>query len=252
MQLISQLLPRLQVTTANPSMFSRHRWQSDRVWRCVQKLTFCWQLSDVPSDAINIDAAAATLHSMAGRLIDLHVWCSAPKLLTALQRAGPALADSLSSLCFDIRTSSPQHDFRAAAQALRGMAAGLQHGELKVPADRTRNWSAARIQAADAGFAELMHSLPVCQRLKLDLRGCVSQQAVRQALPCTAPHLLTFRTGRRHGYEQVNSTTLQWHNNDQFLFQAFNSKRPERGADVTCMSAAICWHAGHVQTCRVR
>lgn len=218
MHLTLQLLPRLQTTTANPSMLSQHHWQSDYVWRCVQNLTFCWQLRDAPSDSINVDAAAATLHSMAGRLINLQMCCGAPKLLTALQRAAPALAESLSSLCLDIHTSSPQHYLRAAAQAVQGLAAGLQHVEVKLAAHRTRNWSAAQIQAASAAFAELMHSLPGRQGLNLNLRGCVSQQAVRQALLRTAPHLLTFRTGRGHGYEQVSSTALQRHNNDQ-LFQ---------------------------------
>ena len=173
----------------------------------MQKFTFCWQLLDVHSYGI-IEAAAATLRSMAGRLTDLEMWCGAPQLLTALQQAGPSLAESLSSLCFDINTTNPQHDFRAAAQAVRGVAAGLQHVELELAADPAQNWNAAQIQAADAGFAELMRSLPTCQRLDLDLCGCVSQQAVRQALLRNAPHLLTFSTGRGHGYEQVSSTML--------------------------------------------
>ena len=175
--------------------------------QCLQKFTFCWQL-EVPSDAINIEAATATLHSMAGRLTDLEMWCGAPQLMTALQRAGPALAKSLSYLCFDINITDPRRDFRAATQAMRGLAANLQHVELELGADPAQNWSAAQLQAADVGFAELMRSLPVCQQLNLDLGGCISQQAQRQALLRHVPHVLTLNVGRGHGYEQVSSTTV--------------------------------------------
>jgi hypothetical protein len=209
------------------TLSSQLHWQPDCACHCLQRFTFCWQL-DVPSSFINIEAAAATLRSMAGRLTDLEMWCCAPELLTALQQAGPALAKSLSSLCFNVHTSDPQRDFCAAAQAVRGIAAGLQHVEIGLAAYSGQNWSASQHQAADAAFVELMRSLPVCQRMGLHLGGCVSLQAQRQGLLHHAPHLLTLNIGSRHGYEQVTSTMLHLATRLlRLLFQA-------RAAKIVC------------------
>ena len=227
---MQQVVPRLHVNAAETCSVSCIGTLTV-CGHCLQKFTFCWQ-PDVPSHLINIEGAAATLHSMGGRLTDLEMWCNEPKLMTAWQRAGPALGKTLSSLCFSlmVNTSDPQRDFRAAAQAVRGMAAGLQHVEidLHMAAYSGQNWSASQRQAADAAFAELMRSLPVCQRLDLDLGGCVSQQAQRQALLRHAPHLLTFNVGRGHIYEQVTSFTLHVTQQSPSLLFVFERARAAR------------------------
>jgi hypothetical protein len=156
----------------------------------------------------NVEAAAATLHSMAGRLTALNMPLATAELMSAVQQASAALSKSLSSLSFILYVDTPEHDFHSAAQAVRGLAAGLQHVELGLIAesDHDQSWNAAEVQAADAAFEELICSLPSCQHLDLSLDECVFPEAENRALLHHAPHLLFVGLQSDHDlHEQVNS-----------------------------------------------
>lgn len=168
----------------------------------VQKFTFLWcpynfNAEEFDEDDFNLEeAAAATLHSMAGRLTALVLQTTEPEfataLMTALRQAGPALSESLSSLKLQMTVVSPEHNFRIAAQAVRGLAPQLQHIELGLTIDPGWTGSPANVQAADAAFEELIRSLPSCPQLCLsgfDKLKCVSPQVEHWALLHHAPHL---------------------------------------------------------------
>jgi hypothetical protein len=183
------------------------------VCHCVQKFTFLWDLDLTFDNGVDAEAAVATLHSMAGRLTALNVPLANSELLSAIQQTGPTLSESLSSLSFDLHFGSPERDFCIAAQAVRGLAAGLQHVDLGLTVDfhHDQNWSAAEVQAADVAFEELMCSLPSCQRLSLDLGGCVSPEVEQWALLHHAPHLLfVYLEGGQGLPEQVDFVCMQY------------------------------------------
>jgi hypothetical protein len=178
----------------------------------MQGFTFLWLLDNsyvgqqASSIEVDAEAAAATMHSMSCRLTDLAVPNAGAEIVAAIQRAGPALAQSLSSLKINIDIFNPQHDFHLAAQTLWGISAGLQHVELGVVApDLEDVCSAAEVQAADAAFAQLIRSLPSCQHLHLYLGSCISLQAARRALLQHAPHLRSVRVASVREYKQVSS-----------------------------------------------
>ena len=171
----------------------------------VQEFTFLWLLDLSRDDGVDVEAAAATLHSMAGRLTALNVPRATPGLLPAIHQTGAALSKSLTSLSFILRFGHPEHAFHSAAQAVRGLAAGLQRVELGLIAENILFPSAAEVQAADAAFKELICSLPSCQHLNLSLEDCVSSEAEHWALLHHAPHLLSVGLQSRHNlHEQVN------------------------------------------------
>jgi hypothetical protein len=163
----------------------------------MQAFTFLW-LDDRHQYGPGYEAAAATLHSMAGRLTALEVPRTTPAILAAMQQAGPALSQSLSFLSFGTDSSEPQEDLRMAAQAVQALAAGLQHVELTFMTWRKIS-SAAEVQAADAALEQLMRSLPCCQRLHLGLGRCISPEAVRGALLHHAPYLRSVNLCSRNG-----------------------------------------------------
>jgi hypothetical protein len=173
---------------------------------CVQEFTFLWQLDFSLDHGISdVEAAAVTLYSMAGRLTALNMPLATAELMSAVQQAGAALSTSLSSLSFVLHVDTPERDFHSAAQAVRGLAAGLQHGELGLIAEEPSSPSAAELQAADAAFEELICSLPSCQHLDLSLDDCVSPEAEHRALLHHAPHLLFVGLQSRHDlHEQVS------------------------------------------------
>jgi hypothetical protein len=173
------------------------------VHELLQGFTFLW-LHHTYMDSISVQAAAATLHSMASHLTELTVPDAGYEVVAALQQASPALAQSLSSLSFDFHIFNPQRDFRIAAQALRGLAARLQRIGLGFIAQPTKSYSTAEVKAADAVFAELIHSLPSCQRLDLCLGNCISPPTGRWALLHHAPHLRSVMLANDHKYGQVS------------------------------------------------
>jgi hypothetical protein len=155
----------------------------------------------------NVEAAAATLHSMAGRLTALNMPLATAELMSAVQQASAALFTSLSSLSFVLHVDKPEHDLHSAAQAVRGLAAGLQHVELGLIAefDGDQSWNAAEVQAADAAFEKVICSLPSCQHLDLSLDDCVAPEAEHRALLHHAPHLLFVGLQSHHDlHEQVS------------------------------------------------
>ena len=174
----------------------------------VQEFTFLWQLDfSLDHGMNNVEAAAATLHSVAGRLTALNMPLATAELMSAVQQAGAALSKLLSSLSFVLHVDKPEHDFLSAAQAVRGLAAGLQHVELGLIAesDHDQSWNAAEVQAADAAFEELICSLPSCQHLDLSLDDCVSPEAEHRALLHHASHLLSVGLQSTHDlHEQVS------------------------------------------------
>lgn len=194
----------------------------------LQEFTLVWL---VKLNGFTLEAAAATLNGMAGRLTALKMPPASVHHFAAVQQAGPALAGALSSLSFDISTSHPQNDLRAAAEAVRGLAAGLQHVELGLDTMSTWAPDTATIREVDAAFRELMRSLPSCQRLRLGSCHAISRRAMREEVLRHAPDLLSLRTQHGEVHEQVKAASAIWINHKEQSYYCLHKPVQSRFSD---------------------
>ena len=175
----------------------------------AQEFTFEWAIQRHTVVIIGaLEAAAATLRGMAGRLTALTVPLTAAEypvdIQAALLQAGPQLAGTLSSLSFFFVYGNLV-ELHAAAAAIRILSAGLQRLELGLAFPSARNdYSTAEVQAADAAFQGLMRSLPCCQSLRLGARGAVSHQAIGRELLHATPDLVSLTLSISHLDELVS------------------------------------------------
>jgi hypothetical protein len=178
----------------------------------AQEFAFLWVTHKHMTDiGAAYEAAAATLHGMAGRLTALTMSHAAGhEHLWAILEAGPQLARALTSLSFSFSHAS-MVQLHNAADAVLAVSARLQHLALGLGAygGQFAEYSASEVQAADAVFQHLMRSLPCCQSLCLGACGPLSHQAIGRELLQRGPHLglvsLTLYTGK---FDEHVSTDL--------------------------------------------